>query len=100
MAAERKRNRDAIRACVARAVARGELSPQTDATALATVFDTFLVGLATEARDGVPPDLPTAQGVRVHDGQLIEFRPFCWNVPAYRAAVAAGTDARRDKGEA
>lgn len=40
-------------ACVRRAVASGELCEDTDATALATVVESFLWGLSTEARDGV-----------------------------------------------
>jgi AcrR family transcriptional regulator len=38
--------------CIERAIARGELPPDTDATALGTMFHTFLAGIATEARDG------------------------------------------------
>lgn len=54
LAAERDRNRAALRACVERAVASGELQANTDAAALAGVFNTFLAGLAIQARDGVP----------------------------------------------
>jgi TetR/AcrR family transcriptional repressor for divergent bdcA len=51
---ERARNRQAIEAQLARAVAGGEL-PSTAGTAmLAGVFSTFLVGIASEARDGAP----------------------------------------------
>ena len=32
-------------------------------------------------------DLPMSQTVRVRDGRIVEFRPFYWNVPAYRNAV-------------
>lgn len=32
-------------------------------------------------------DLPMTQVVRVRDGRIVEFRPFYWNVPAYREAV-------------
>ena len=32
-------------------------------------------------------DLPMAQVVRTSDDRIVEFRPFYWNVPAYRAAV-------------
>lgn len=39
-------------ACVQRGVATGELKPDTDTLALATVFDSFLTGLSTMARDG------------------------------------------------
>ena len=54
LAAERARNRAGFRACVERAIDGGELRPDTDPGALASALDTFLVGLATEARDGVP----------------------------------------------
>ena len=30
-------------------------------------------------------DLPMAQTVRVRADRIVEFRPFYWNVPAYRA---------------
>ncbi|WP_114217254.1 TetR/AcrR family transcriptional regulator [Ochrobactrum sp. 3-3] len=53
LALERERNRKAIRACVARAVASGELSSLIDVDALTTAFDTFLLGIALEAKDGV-----------------------------------------------
>lgn len=52
LAAERARNRDGIKATVERGIATGELSASTDAEALTTAFDTFLVGMACEARDG------------------------------------------------
>lgn len=52
LATERARNREAIKACVARAIASGELSSSTDADALTTTFDTFLLGIALEAKDG------------------------------------------------
>lgn len=54
LAAIRQGNRDALRACVERAVNRGELRAGTDADALATAFYMVLAGLATQARDGVP----------------------------------------------
>ncbi|WP_411144411.1 TetR/AcrR family transcriptional regulator [Streptomyces sp. x-80] len=41
-------------ACVERAKSLGELPSGTDAQALASVFVSFLWGLSTEARDGVP----------------------------------------------
>ena len=53
LAAERARNRAGLRACVERAISDGELRADTDPAALAAVFDTVLVGLATQARDGV-----------------------------------------------
>ncbi len=33
--------------------------------------------------------LPMVQLVTVRQGKIVEFRPFYWNVPAYRAAAAA-----------
>ena len=39
-------------------------------------------------------DAPMAQVVRVQDGLIIDFRPYYWNVPDYRAALeprASGT---------
>ncbi len=53
LAAERAQNRRGFQDCVARAVASGELAASTDIAALAAVFDTFLVGLSIQARDGV-----------------------------------------------
>ncbi len=53
LAAERDRNRRALQGCVKRAVAAGELPPGTDAAALAAVFNTFLLGVSLQARDGV-----------------------------------------------
>lgn len=45
--------------------------------------------LITRSRaTGETLDLPMAQVVRVRDGQIVEFRPFYWNVPAYAAAAA------------
>ncbi len=52
--AERRKNRAGLRACIERAIAQGELRVDTDAAGLAAVFDTFLVGISTQARDGVP----------------------------------------------
>ena len=34
-------------------------------------------------------DLPMAQVVRVSEDRIIEFRPFYWNVPAYRDVVGS-----------
>lgn len=50
---DRQANRDAIRACVDRAITAGELYADTDPAALATLFDGLLVGFAIQARDGV-----------------------------------------------
>jgi TetR/AcrR family transcriptional repressor for divergent bdcA len=54
LAEERGRNRDALQACVARAMAAGELPADTSVAGLAATFETFLVGLSSQARDGVP----------------------------------------------
>ncbi len=44
--------------------------------------------LVTRSRmSGETLDLPMAQLVRVRDGRIVEFRPFYWNVPAYRETV-------------
>ncbi len=44
--------------------------------------------LVTRSRaSGQTLDLPMAQVVRVQGDRIIEFRPFYWNVPAYRDAV-------------
>ena len=53
LAAERARNRRGFRTCVNRAIVAGELPAAHDPVALAAVFDTFLVGLSTQARDRV-----------------------------------------------
>lgn len=48
----------------------------------------ILCRLVTRSRKtGQTLDLPMAQEVRVKDGRITEFRPFYWNVPAYRACV-------------
>ena len=44
--------------------------------------------LLTRARSfGETLDLPMAQVIRVRGERIVDFRPFYWNVPAYRAAV-------------
>lgn len=48
----RAHNRAGILACVKRGVAQKELDPATDVTALASVLESFLLGLSTLARDG------------------------------------------------
>lgn len=53
MRGERDTNREAIKACVERAIALGELRADTDPAALTTLFDALLVGFAIQARDGV-----------------------------------------------
>ena len=54
LAAERSANRAALAACVRRAVEQGDLPIQADEEAMATLLDGYLVGLSTQARDGVP----------------------------------------------
>jgi AcrR family transcriptional regulator len=49
----RARNRAGLHACVERAIVSGELPLETDAMALAAVFEGFLLGISTMARDGV-----------------------------------------------
>jgi len=54
LAQARSANRAGIVACVERAIAAGELSTTVVPDALATVFDSFLLGISILARDGVP----------------------------------------------
>ena len=49
----RERTRAGITSCIERAIAAGELGKDVDPRALTTVFDSFLLGLSTLARDGV-----------------------------------------------
>ncbi|MDE1145854.1 MAG: TetR/AcrR family transcriptional regulator [Azospirillaceae bacterium] len=53
LADERARNRQAIAGHLARAVAIGDLPPTADTATLAAVFNTFLLGLSLQARDGM-----------------------------------------------
>jgi AcrR family transcriptional regulator len=53
LTAARAHNRVGILACVQRGVDVGELDPATEVTAMADVFESFLLGLSTLARDGV-----------------------------------------------
>ena len=53
VAAERQRTRDAIRHCITRAVASGELRPGVEDEGLATLAEALLVGMSVQARDGV-----------------------------------------------
>jgi AcrR family transcriptional regulator len=53
LAAERARNRTALNACVERAIEAGDLPAHTHVAGLAATFETFLVGLSSQARDGV-----------------------------------------------
>ncbi len=54
LATERKANRAAFAGLIRRAVTDGELGARTDAEGFATLLDGYLVGLSTQARDGVP----------------------------------------------
>jgi AcrR family transcriptional regulator len=54
LAEERARNRAALHACVERAIEAGGLPAHTNVAGLAATFETFLVGLSTQARDGMP----------------------------------------------
>ncbi|CAM3433008.1 Transcriptional regulator, TetR family [Bordetella sputigena] len=53
LARSRARTRAGIAACVQRGIDSGELGRDVDVRALSTVFDAFLTGLSTLARDGV-----------------------------------------------
>ncbi|XUY28862.1 TetR/AcrR family transcriptional regulator [Agrobacterium sp. rho-8.1] len=55
LAADRARNRKGIEDCIRRGIASGELAPNVNIDALATVFHTFLLGIAMEARDQLDP---------------------------------------------
>lgn len=57
LAQSRARTRAGFIACVERALASGELQQDVDAQALATVFDSFLQGVSTLARDGIPLEI-------------------------------------------
>ena len=57
LAEERARNRAGLLACVSRAVASGELPGDTDTAALAAAFESCLLGMSIQARDGVPLDV-------------------------------------------
>lgn len=70
LAHARESNRAGILACIRRAVADGELPETVLPDALAAVFDSFLLGLSTLARDGVSHDTLDAavtQVMRVWD---------------------------------
>ncbi|MGP3783515.1 TetR/AcrR family transcriptional regulator [Paenibacillus sp. 1A_MP2] len=54
VAEKRKLTRGRLQACIQRAVEIGELPASTDVSMLTTVFDTFMQGISTQARDGVP----------------------------------------------
>ncbi len=57
-----------------------------------TEGDTVIITcrLVTRSREsGEMLDLPMAQVVRVRGDRIVEFRPFYWNVPAYRETVGS-----------
>lgn len=54
LAGYRARRTTLLRQCLERAVAEGELRPDTDAEVLADHYAAILLGLAVQARDGVP----------------------------------------------
>jgi hypothetical protein len=54
LAEERARNRGALQGCVQRAIEVGDLPAHIQVAGLAATFETFLVGLSSQARDGVP----------------------------------------------
>ncbi|WP_042163715.1 TetR/AcrR family transcriptional regulator [Paenibacillus gorillae] len=51
---EREKVKGWQRDCIGRAVANGDLPASTDVAMLVTLFDTFLRGISSQARDGVP----------------------------------------------
>lgn len=53
-AEKRKLTRNRLQDCIRRAVDTGELPASTNIDMLTTVFDTFMQGISTQARDGVP----------------------------------------------
>lgn len=53
LAKERARVNGWLKGCIERAVANGELPGSTDIPMLVTLFETFLQGISTQARDGV-----------------------------------------------
>nr|WP_130610544.1 hypothetical protein [Cohnella abietis] len=54
VAEKRKQTRSNLHACIQRAVDVGEIPSSLDVSMLTTVFDTFMHGISTQARDGVP----------------------------------------------
>jgi AcrR family transcriptional regulator len=53
LAMERARVHGWLKGCIERAVTNGELPDSTDIPMLVTLFETFLQGISTQARDGV-----------------------------------------------
>ncbi|MFC9234962.1 TetR/AcrR family transcriptional regulator [Streptomyces decoyicus] len=54
VSARREADRARIRACVERGVAAGELDADTDIDGVTTMIHSFLLGISTQLRDGVP----------------------------------------------
>ncbi|UNK16314.1 TetR/AcrR family transcriptional regulator [Paenibacillus sp. N3/727] len=53
LAKERELTRSRLFDCIQRAVSNGELPASTDITMLTAVFETFLLGISTQSRDGI-----------------------------------------------
>lgn len=53
---QRKLTRDWLTACIQNAVEKGQIKETTDVIMLTTVFQSFLLGISTQARDGVKFD--------------------------------------------
>ncbi|CAM3460636.1 MULTISPECIES: TetR/AcrR family transcriptional regulator [Saccharibacillus] len=51
---EREQTRGWLQDCVQRGISVGELPAHTDVRTLTTLFDTFMRGFSSQARDGVP----------------------------------------------
>lgn len=54
VAEKRKQIRSHLHDCIQRAIDVGEIPSSVDVSMLTTVFDTFMHGISTQARDGVP----------------------------------------------
>lgn len=50
----RRRTREGLRHCVEKGISSGELRGEAGTRALAVIFDSFLLGITTLSRDGVP----------------------------------------------
>lgn len=75
LTASRARTRAGLLACVRRGIAQGELNAATDPMALAQVFESFLLGLSTLARDGA-----TQENLEAAVTQVLQL----WDVCAHR----------------
>ncbi|KOG61472.1 TetR/AcrR family transcriptional regulator [Streptomyces varsoviensis] len=54
VASRRETDRVRVKACVERGIAAGELDADTDVDGMTAMIHTFLLGLSTQLRDGVP----------------------------------------------